>query len=217
MGVTPTRSGYPPVNGLKLYHEVYGELGASKPPLRALEVERAEVIGYSQGGGVALQLAIRHSFLVGKRVSMSATFRKDGWYPVALDAIGGLGADDFSGTPVQAAFQEAHAGRRRVRRPPREDEGFERQRQMRSISAPTVVIVGDADGAMLDHALAMFTLRGGASEEAAASGVVQETPVARLVVLSGMSYVGISGESEVLVPIVSAFLDDVVPKTPDLF
>ena len=48
--------------------------------LRALEVERADVMGYSQGGGVALQLAIRHESLVSKLVSMSATFRKDGWY-----------------------------------------------------------------------------------------------------------------------------------------
>src|SRR5215210_6359742 len=39
--------------------------------LRALEVDRADVMGYSQGGGVALQLAIRHSSLVSKLVSMS--------------------------------------------------------------------------------------------------------------------------------------------------
>ncbi len=31
--------------------------------LRALTVERAAVMGYSQGGGVALQLAIRHPSL----------------------------------------------------------------------------------------------------------------------------------------------------------
>jgi len=48
--------------------------------LRALAVERADVMGYSQGGGVALQLAIRHEPLINKLVSMSATFRKDGWY-----------------------------------------------------------------------------------------------------------------------------------------
>jgi hypothetical protein len=29
----PSRSGYLPINGLHLYHEVYGELGTSKPPL----------------------------------------------------------------------------------------------------------------------------------------------------------------------------------------
>jgi hypothetical protein len=32
-----------------------------------------------------------------------------------------------------------------------------------------------------------------------------------------MSHVGISGESAVLVPMLSAFLHDVTPTTPDLF
>src|SRR5215212_10944084 len=74
--------------------------------LRALGVERADVMGYSQGGGVALQLAIRHPSLVNKLVSMSATFRKDGWYPAVFDAIGDLSAKDFAGTPVETAFME---------------------------------------------------------------------------------------------------------------
>src|SRR4029077_1504878 len=74
--------------------------------LRALKVERADVMGYSQGGGGALQLAIPHPALVSKLVSMSATFRKDGWYPSVFEAIGGLGAEAFAGTPVETAFYE---------------------------------------------------------------------------------------------------------------
>ena len=88
--------------------------------------------------------------------------------------------------------------------------------EMRSISAPTMVIVGDADGVKPEHALAMFKLRGGGDEEAAASGVLQAVPSARLVVLPAMSHVGLSGESEGLAPMVTAFLDDVPPKTPEL-
>jgi len=89
--------------------------------------------------------------------------------------------------------------------------------QMRSISAKTMVIIGDADGVKPEHALAMFRLRGGGDEEAAATGVLQRAPAARLVVLPAMSHVGISGESKVLVPMVNAFLDDVPPTTPELF
>jgi len=63
-------------------------------------------MGYSQGGGVALQLAIRHPSLVSKLVSMSATFRKDGWYPSVLEAIGGLSAEAFAGTSVETAFKK---------------------------------------------------------------------------------------------------------------
>jgi hypothetical protein len=70
--------------------------------------------------------------------------------------------------------------------------------EMRSISAKTMVIVGDADGVKLEHALAMFKLRGGGDEEAAASGVLQEVPAARLMVLPAMSHIDLSGQSQLL-------------------
>ena len=37
---------------------------------------------------------------------MSATYRKDGWYPSVFEAIGGLSAETFAGTPVEKAFRE---------------------------------------------------------------------------------------------------------------
>jgi hypothetical protein len=89
--------------------------------------------------------------------------------------------------------------------------------QMRSISARTMVIVGDADGVKPEHAVAMFKLRGGGDEEAAASGVVQKVPAARLVMLPATSHIGVAGASAVLAPMVTEFLDDVMPATPDLF
>jgi len=180
-------------------------------------------MGYSQGGGVALQLAIRHPSLVSKLVSMSATFRKDGWYPSVLEAIGGLSAEAFAGTSVETAFKKHTPNAKAF------DAYLEKMKnlnindqditdeEMRSISAKTMVIVGDADGVKLEHALAMFKLRGGGDEEAAASGVLQEVPAARLMVLPAMSHIGLSGESQLLVPVVSAFLDDVPPMTPELF
>jgi pimeloyl-ACP methyl ester carboxylesterase len=191
--------------------------------LRALEVERADVMGYSQGGGVALQLALRHPELVDKLVTMSATYRKDGWYPSVMEALEGLSATAFAGSPVEKAFREhtpdatafdTYVGKMKVLNIGDQDIS---DAQMRSISAKTMVIVGDADGVRPEHALAMFELRGGGDVEAAASGMLQSAPAARLVILPAMSHVGISGESAVLVPMVSAFLDDVTPTTPDLF
>jgi len=281
MATKPSRSGHVPINGLSLYHEVFGELGRSKPAplllipggfmstdsmtswvsalastrtviifdqqghgrtpdtsrpmsyeqfaddaaalLRALKVERADVLGYSQGGGVALQVALRHPTLVNKLVSLSATYRKDGWYPSVFEGIKSLSAAAFAGTPVEKAFAEHTPD------PAAFDAYVEKMKvlgvndhnisdaQLRSISARTMVIVGDADAVRLEHALAMFTLRGGGDEEAAAAGMLQNVPAARLVILPATSHIGIAGESAVLVPMVSAFLDDVPPTTPDLF
>jgi pimeloyl-ACP methyl ester carboxylesterase len=191
--------------------------------LRALKVERADVMGYSQGGGVALQLALRHPTLVNKLVSLSATYRKDGWYPSVFEGLEGLSATPFAGTAVEKAFMEhtpdaaafdAYLEKMKVLAI---DDQSISDAQMRSISAKTMVIVGDADAVKPEHALAMFELRGGGDEEAAASGALREPPAARLVVLPATSHVGIAAQSAVLVPMVTAFLDDVAPVTPDLF
>jgi pimeloyl-ACP methyl ester carboxylesterase len=191
--------------------------------LHALKVERADVMGYSQGGGVALKLALRHPALVGKLVSLSATYRKDGLYPSVLEVIEGLSATTFAGTPVEQAFEQHtpdaaafDAYIEKVKGLNLADRDIS-DAQLRSISAHTMVIVGDADSVRPDHAVAMFKLRGGGDEEAAASGMLQDSPAARLVILPAMSHIGIAAETAVLAPMVSAFLDDVPPATPDLF
>ena len=280
MNTNPSRNGHLPINGLNLYYEVYGDLGAHKHPLllipgafmatdsmktwaaafardrpvivfdqqghgrtpdtsremsyeqfaddaaallHKLNVDRADVMGYSQGGGVALQLAIRHPSLVGKLVSLSATFRRDGWYPAVFEAISGLDAEAFAGTPVETAFMkhtpdatafDTYLEKMKVLNI--NDQNISDQ-QMRSFTAKTMVIVGDADGVKPEHALAMFRLRGGGDQEAAASGVLEKAPAARLVILPAMSHIGLSGQSDVLVPMVTAFLDDMPPETPELF
>jgi hypothetical protein len=129
----------------------------------------------------------------------------------------------FAGTPVEKAFKE------HTPEPTAFDAYVEKMKilgindqnisdaQLRSMSAVTMVIVGDADVVKPEHALAMFKLRGGGDEEAAASGIPQKVPDARLVILPATSHIGISAESAVLVPMVDAFLDDVPPATPDLF
>jgi pimeloyl-ACP methyl ester carboxylesterase len=213
--------GRTPDTSRKMSYEQFADDAAAL--LRALQVEHADVMGYSQGGGVALQLALRHPTLVDKLVSLAATYRKDGWYPSVMEGIEGLSAAAFAGTPVEKAFKEhtpdatafdAYVEKMKVLSI--DDQNIS-DAQMRSISAKTMVIVGDADAVRPEHALAMFKLRGGGDEEAAASGTLQEAPPARLVILPATSHIGIAGESAVLVPMVSAFLDDVTPTTPDLF
>ncbi len=142
--------GRTPDTSRQMSYEQFGDDAAAL--LRALEVERADVMGYSQGGGVALQLAIRHPSLVNKLVSMSATFRKDGWYPSVFEGIGGLSAEPFAGTSVEKAFKEHtpdakafDAYLEKMKELNINDQNISDE-EMRSISAKTMVIVGDADG-----------------------------------------------------------------------
>lgn len=202
-------------------YEQFGDDAAAL--LHTLEIERADVMGYSQGGGVALQLALRHPRLVNKLVVLSATYRQDGWYPSVLRGLEGMSADLFADTPVGEAFRQhtadpeafdAYIDKMRVL-------NFEDQQisdeQMRSIRAATMVIIGDADGVKPEHAVAMFELRGGGDEEAAATGAISNVPRARLVILPATSHISISGAVPVLEPMVTDFLDDVPPANPSLW
>lgn len=279
MGTTPSHAGHLSINGLSLYHEVYGDLTTKTPLLlipgafmatdsmsdwvdafargravivfdqqghgrtpdtaramsyeqfgddaaellRTLGVTRADVMGYSQGGGVALQLAIRHPSSVGKLVAMSATFDRDGWHPSVGESIAAMSAADFAGTPVESAFTahtpdpaafHAYVEKMKVLNVDDQEIGED---QMRNIAAKTMVIVGDADSVVLEHALKMFRLCGGLDDDAARTGVLQSVPRARLAVLPATSHIGLSGQADVLVPLITDFLDDVPPVTPALF
>ena len=134
-----------------------------------------------------------------------------------------LGPESFSGTAIEQNFK-AHTP---------DDDAFaayvEKVKTLnindqelsddavRAISAPTMVMVGDADGVTLEHAVAMFRLRGGGDERAAATGLLETSPPARLVILPATSHLGIAGEVDVLAPMVTAFLDDAPPPPPILF
>src|SRR5271165_7305843 len=52
-----------------------------------LKIPSADLIGYSMGGGVAMQCAIRHPDKVRKVVVISSTFRRDGMVKEALDSL----------------------------------------------------------------------------------------------------------------------------------
>jgi hypothetical protein len=85
------------------------------------------------------------------------------------------------------------------------------------MSAKTMVIVGDADAVTLEHAVAMFKLRGGGDEEAPATGMLTTVPAARLLVLPATSHIAISKEVKLLESMVTPFLDDAPPANPSLW
>ena len=85
---------------------------------------------------------------------------------------------------------------------------------VRAIPGKTMVIVGDADGVTLDHAIALFKLRGGGDVAAATQGFLTEAPKARLAILPATSHIGIMSEVPAIAAMVVPFLDDKAPPPP---
>src|SRR6185503_4454563 len=71
-----------------------------------LKIQNADIIGYSLGGGVAMQCAIRHPEKVRKIVSISAVIRGDGWGKEGADALAKLTAEVFKGSPFEADYKK---------------------------------------------------------------------------------------------------------------
>ena len=185
--------------------------------MRQLEVENADVLGFSMGGGVALQLAIRHPDLVRKLVVASASFRSDGMHAIALEMFPSITPELFAGSPIEHAYLQTAPNPgdfpKLVEKLTRLDSAPYAwpEQDIRDIAAPTLIVLGDSDGITLEHAVALFGLLGGG-----VMGDLQGMPKSQLAVLPGTSHFvppgsGLLDRSEWLLAMVTPFLDAPMP------
>src|SRR5579884_1794494 len=180
--------------------------------LRHLEVEEADVFGYSLGAGVALQMAMRYPELVRKLAVASVSVNRDGLQPGVLDGIQAITPDVFVGSPWHDAY---------LRVAPNPDDFatlVEKIKQLngaiqdlpreavRAIPAPTLVIAGDADIVQPEHAVELFRLRGGGGP-----GDMAGLSPAQLAVLPGTTHVSLIERADWLAAMIAAFLDAPLP------
>jgi pimeloyl-ACP methyl ester carboxylesterase len=173
-----------------------------------LKVKQADLLGYSMGGGVAMQVAIRHPEKVRKVVSISAVFRKNGLVQEALDAFPHLTADAFKGSPIEAEYKKLSPTPsefpnfvKRVLAPELEPYDFGAD-QLTATKAPFLFIHGDADGVRLDHIAEMFRLKDGEI-----MGDLRPRSESRLAVLPNTTHVTLMEKGSAIIPMVNDFLD----------
>jgi len=181
--------------------------------LRHIGIENADIFGYSMGGGIALQIAIRHPDLVHKLVVAAATYNSDGIYPEILAGIETLKPEDLAGSPWQEEY--ARTAPNPEDWPTLIDKSKQLDREfqdwppeaIQSIKAPTLVIIGDSDVVRPEHAVEMFRLLGGG-----VPGDVAGLPNSQLAVLPGTTHVTLVERADLLLAIIPAFLDAPMPE-----
>lgn len=188
--------------------------------LAKLGVAKADVFGYSMGASTAIALAVRHPDRVGKQVILSGTARLDGWYPEVLAGISQLTPEIFAGSPIESGYKSLSPTPDKfpqlvanIKTLDATDFAYS-DAQLRAIPGKTMVIIGDADGVTLDHAIHLFKQRGGADIAAATQGFLTAAPKARLAILPATSHIGIMAEAPAIAAMVTAFLDDKAPPPP---
>jgi pimeloyl-ACP methyl ester carboxylesterase len=174
-----------------------------------LKIPSADIIGYSLGGGVAMQCAIRHPDKVRKVVSISAVLRRDGWVKEGVDALSNLTAEAFKGSPIEAEYKKLSPT-------PNEFPVFVKHvvalaskpydfgaDNLKATKAPFFFIHGDADGVRLDHIAEMYRLKGGGNIH----GDMQPRSASRLAILPDTTHVTLMNRMTTIVPMVNDFLD----------
>ncbi len=173
-----------------------------------LKIPSADIVGYSLGGGVALNCAIRHPNKVRKVVSISAVLRRDGWVKEGVDALSNLTAEVFKGSPMEAEYKKLSPT-------PNEFPAFVKHvvalaskpydfgsDKLKATKAPFFFIHGDADGVRLDHIAEMFRLKGGGI-----SGDLGTRSASRLAILPNTTHVTLMNRMTTIVPMINDFLD----------
>jgi pimeloyl-ACP methyl ester carboxylesterase len=134
-----------------------------------LKLDRPDVVGYSLGGGVAYQLAVKYPGKIRRLVAVSANIRSDAIYPemrAQQGQVNAAAADFMQETPMYQLYQRVA---------PRPEDfprlltkigdsmstGFDLTEEVRGLKVPTLIVAADADMAPPSHYVEVFNLLDG--------------------------------------------------------
>ncbi|MFA5058027.1 MAG: alpha/beta hydrolase [Opitutaceae bacterium] len=155
--------------------------------LRQLHVTRADIVGWSDGGIIALILAVQHPELVRRLVVSGANIRPDGIRPEFRDPPPAPPGPDKAAAPDQAALMQRKLQTLWRTAPTAADID---ERQLAQIQAPTLVMAGDDDVIRPEHTREIARL----------------IPHARLCILPGTPHDTFSSHPDVVNPLILSFL-----------
>jgi pimeloyl-ACP methyl ester carboxylesterase len=131
--------------------------------LKQLNIDKADIFGFSNGASTTLQLAIRHPELVNKIIVASTFYNKDGAQPWLWEM---MAKPTFEGMPqpFKDAFlkinPDTNALHKMYERDVARMQSFPdiKEELMKTIKAPAFIIIGDADVVRPEHAVEMYRL-----------------------------------------------------------
>jgi pimeloyl-ACP methyl ester carboxylesterase len=180
-----------------------------------LGLDEPDVVGYSLGGGVALQTAIKYPAMVRRLVVASANIRRDAIYPEMLaqqGQVGAAAADFMKDTPMYQLYQRVA--------PRPEDfprlldkmgagmaEDFDFAEEVRGLQVPTLIVAADADMAPPSHYVEVFQLLDGGLRDGGWMGDGRPKGGHALAILPGLTHYNLFS-SPLFGAVTLAFLDD---------
>ena len=180
-----------------------------------LGLDRPDIVGYSLGGGVALQTAAKYPVKVGRLVAASANIRPDAIYPemrAQQRRVNAAAMQFMKDTPMYQLYQRV------APRPgdfPRlldkigesMSKDFDFTEEVRSLQVPTLIVAADADMAPPSHYVEVFNLLGGGLRDGGWMGEGRPNGGHALAILPGLTHYNVFS-SPLFAAATLAFLDE---------
>jgi pimeloyl-ACP methyl ester carboxylesterase len=178
-----------------------------------LGLEKPDVVGYSLGGGVAFQTAVRHPEFVRRLVFVSANIRRNAIYPEMLAQqilVGPDAVEMLKGTPMYELYQRVAPrpedfGRLLGKMGESMAKDFDFTEEVRGLKVPTLVAAGDADMAPPSHYVEVFALLDGGQRDGGWMGEGRPRGGHALAIIPGATHYDVFS-SPVLAAAILAFL-----------
>jgi pimeloyl-ACP methyl ester carboxylesterase len=175
-----------------------------------LGLERVDLLGYSMGGNVALQTAIRHPGKIRKLVVVSAAMKHDGWYPEVLFSFEQMAANaamlgnGLKQSPLAQLYPDVDWVSLFGKIGEMESRDYDWSRDVAALKVPAMIMYADADSVHLEHILDFYRLLGGGQRDAGLDGSAR--PSARLAIVPGTTHYDILSTG-IVADLVTPFLD----------
>ena len=172
-----------------------------------LKIDSADILGYSMGGGIAFQVAVRHPQHVRRLIVLSGVYKHDGWWPDAEASFSKHSADMFKGTALKKQYDSlgndpAHFPKFVKKVASIDLKPYDWSKDVKKIQVPILIAFGDADGVRYEHALELFRAKGGGK-----MGELHGLPKSRLAIIPGTTHIGMMQRMNLLIPMITDFLD----------
>src|SRR5437870_10218164 len=180
-----------------------------------LGLAKPDLVGYSLGGGVALQTAAKYPAKVRRLVVVSANIRPDAIYPemrAQQSQVNAAAIEFMKDTPMYQLYQ-------RVAPRPEDfprlltkigesmSKDFDFTEEVRGLQVPTLIVAADADMAPPSHYVEVFNLLGGGVRDGGWMGEGRPAGGHALAILPGLTHYNL-GDSPLFAAVILAFLDD---------
>ncbi len=175
--------------------------------LKFLQIDNTDLLGYSLGGTVALQVAIKNPQLIHKLIIISSPFKTDGWSKETRAVFPMIKPEFFERTPIKKNYDSLAPDPKHwpvfIKKMVKLVTGtYDFTEGVKTIKAPVLLILGDSDGILPEHTAEMFRLLGGGK-----NGDMAGVSKNQLAILPGTSHTGLMMRTDWLLSLVPTFLD----------